>query len=203
MKDEDIEKKQKENNDRANKILELENNLKELGFVFVSEHKRHTGKIGNRITVINSYIKRGGKLTEKDYELHEKYISKYINYFKIKRCEFYDSHTVDTQFCTIGNRICDVLITIENNEKVCCEIQLSPVSFKELESRTNEYISNGYKVEWILPICGDAYKQRVFWRLLKKFKSNNNLHSSYNYIKETGFMCRSFTFMTSDSWYLK
>lgn len=195
---EDIEIKQKEIECIKNKILELENSLYENHLILVKKHDRHYGISGNKITHVDFYIRGEGRLTEKDTKLHEEYINKFIDY--IKKSSFYLDSKVDRQSCSVGKRICDVFLTKKNSiKKVCCEIQLSPVSFKELELRTIEYLSNKYRVIWVLPLEGDACRQHVFWRLLNKFKNNGYLYSYCKSIKSVS--CIYFVFDVYDEWY--
>ena len=201
MKDRDIETKQKEIEYIKDEILKLENSLYDDHLIPVRGHDRHYGISGNKITHVDSYIRGEGRLTEKDTKLHEEYITKYIDY--IKTYSFYLDSKVDRQSCSVGKRICDVFLTEKNNEgnikRMCCEIQLSPVSFKELELRTIEYLSNKYEVIWVLPLEGNAYKQRSFWRLLKKFENNGYLYSYCKIIKNIS--CKYFVFGVYDEWY--
>lgn len=86
------------------------------------------------ITLNPSCSQSGKSLTHLQIQLHLQQL------FGPKRC------TLEQRMDSI-NRIADVVLT---EEKIIFEIQCSPISKEEIDSRTHDYESLGFQVIWIL-----------------------------------------------------
>ncbi len=181
--EESLKKRELEIRNELEEILrkkkEIKDKLHEDGMTISKSHDRHVGIYGEKVIHIEPYIKNLSGLTENNDEQHKLWVNNLLGFLRPK---YYEKEF------QIGDRICDVLIG-----NLPWELQLSSISFKELESRTFEYLSHNYmRVEWVLPIYGEAYHQRVFWRLCKKFNKTVNLYCWRDYI--SGINSKLFSF---------